>query len=119
MKGGLNIMKFDNRPWGKWEILDECEGYWVKKIIVKPNQKLSLQYHYHRDEDWQLIEGYGIITLDNERILVSKGYKIHIPKFATHRIENTGEEDLIFIEIATGNPNEEDIVRIEDAYGRE
>lgn len=109
---------FSNRPWGKWIKLYEEEGLWIKKIIVKPEQKLSLQYHYNRDEDWQLIQGYGIITLGNEKILASEGYKIHIPRLATHRIENTGETDIIFIEIATGNPNEEDIVRVEDDWNR-
>lgn len=109
----------DKRPWGKWEILEHGKGYWVKKITVKPGQRLSLQYHLNRKEKWTIIKGYGIMTLDLAKKHVCEGDQIDIGYRTIHRISNPSEkENLVFIEVALGKPDEDDIIRIEDDYGR-
>lgn len=109
----------ENRPWGTFEILLEDEKCKVKKIVVNPRQKLSLQSHQKRSELWQVIEGQGKVTLDENEIQVNNGALVQIPATTIHRIENTGDENLVFIEIQTGTYfGEDDIKRYEDLYGR-
>lgn len=107
------------RPWGKYEILLEKETYKVKRIIVKPKQRLSLQYHYKRSEVWVLVQGTALVTRGDDVIKCQKGDFIDIPTKAKHRVENIGEDDVIFIEIQNGSYlGEDDIVRLDDDYKR-
>lgn len=107
------------RPWGEYHILFEDDNCKVKQIIVYPGGKLSYQYHYKRNEVWSITAGTGIFTLDDQTSICTAGDTLIIPTLAKHRIENTGSEPLIFIEVQRGSYfGEDDIVRIEDAYNR-
>ena len=109
----------DIRPWGTWEILDTGDRHTVKRIVVHPGQKLSLQSHDHRDEHWIITEGTAEVTNGDKIIKAVPNTPIFIPAKAKHRIENIGETDVIFIEVQTGDLlDENDIIRYEDVYGR-
>ena len=109
----------DNRPWGFYTILQKGENYQVKHIVVEAKQRLSLQAHKHRDEHWVIVKGEGIVTLNEERIKLKENQRIFIPKLSKHRIENTQDSLLEFIEVQSGTYLEEDdIIRFEDDYGR-
>ena len=107
------------RPWGSFEnLLDEkyCK---VKRIIVRPGHKLSYQYHHKRNEVWVIVQGTATVTLDEEVKTFGWNSVVDIPIGTKHRVENKDDEDLIFIETQTGTYfGEDDIVRIEDDYGR-
>lgn len=110
---------FDRRPWGTFHVLDEAEGFKVKRIEVLPNKRLSYQKHAHRAEHWFVVSGIAKVTLNGEEILVKTGEAIDIPLGAAHRVENTEEEDLVFIEVQRGDYlGEDDIERLEDDFGR-
>jgi mannose-6-phosphate isomerase len=107
------------RPWGRWRVLETGEGFCVKRIEVEPGQRLSLQYHHHRSEDWIIVAGDGLVEIGAEHITVKSGDRVRIPLLAHHRIRNTGAVTLIFIEVQHGaHLDENDIVRVEDDYGR-
>lgn len=107
------------RPWGRWEVLETGHLYCVKRIDVLPATRLSLQFHHHRSEDWMIVEGQGVVERDGQQIAVARGTHMHIPQGAKHRIANTGDTVLTFIEVQQGDVlDENDIVRIEDDYGR-
>lgn len=109
----------EKRPWGSFEILESNTDYWVKKITVLPEKRLSVQYHYQRTEEWVVVRGKGTVELNGEIIDIKIGSTIHINKQDIHRITNTDKyRPLIFIEVALGNPKEDDIVRIEDDWNR-
>lgn len=111
--------KVTKRPWGSFTVLQKTPCYWVKKLVIKPQQQLSLQYHKYRDEDWYVIEGVGELTLQNRKYQIEKNDKWHISSFVLHRIKNTQKKgNLIIVEIATGKPEENDIIRLEDDYNR-
>ena len=108
------------RPWGSFENLLDEEYCKVKRIIVKPGQRLSYQYHYKRDECWVIVQGAATVTLDDKIHTFIEGDVVQIEYGTKHRVENKSEQDLIFIETQTGTYfGEDDIVRIEDDYGRE
>lgn len=110
---------FDERPWGNFTVLDEGEGYKVKRIEVLPGKRLSYQKHRHRAEHWMVVHGTSTVTLEGKQITVATDQTIDIPLGAAHRIENPGTEKLIFIEIQRGDYlGEDDIVRLEDDFGR-
>ena len=110
---------FDRRPWGSFTVLDEGEGYKVKRIEVLAGKRLSYQRHARRAEHWMIVNGTGKVTLDGREIMVPAGETIDIPIGAAHRIENPGAETLIFIEIMRGDYlGEDDITRLEDDFGR-
>ena len=110
----------EERPWGFYEILLETEYTKVKQITVNPGQKLSYQYHLKRKEFWTIVKGTATIILGDENILVSQGESINIPLRAKHRIINETPQPIILIEVQTGSYfGEDDIVRIDDEYGRE
>ena len=113
-------MQTELRPWGTYEILYDGADCKVKKIIVKPDQTLSYQYHYKRSEHWIVISGQGQVKIDGEIRAISEGDTIFIPVLAKHTITNTDPETLlVFIEVQTGSYfGEDDIVRLEDKYGR-
>lgn len=107
------------RPWGSYKVLAEEPKTKVKIITVSPKGKLSLQYHHYRQEHWYVVQGIGKLTLGNSHWTLKPGDHADIPLGMQHRIENIGEEDLIFVEVQTGQSFDEcDIVRIEDDYGR-
>jgi len=112
-------MEFDHRPWGSYFVLEDAETHKVKRIEVKPKGRLSYQYHYKRSEVWTIVKGEAIVTLDGKSIPLDACDVIEIPREAKHRIENPGNETLIFIEVQLGTYfGEDDIVRIEDDYER-
>lgn len=107
------------RPWGSFEILHEEDYLKIKRIIVKPNNRLSLQSHKHRSENWVVIQGHALITLNKKIIPRSPNQSIFIPAGAKHRLANEGDEDIIFIEVQTGSYlGEDDIIRYQDDYNR-
>lgn len=107
----------DNRPWGNFERFTLNETSTVKIITVNPNQSLSLQRHQNREEYWRILSGNGYATVDEDRRPVSAGDNIFIPRQGKHRIES-GDTMLVFLEIAFGTFDENDIERLEDKYGR-
>ena len=107
------------RPWGSYTVLAEGEGYKVKRITVKPGEKLSLQLHYHRSEHWTVINGTGKLTLDDKVIIFRENESTYIPIGVKHRLENPGQLPLTIIEVQNGKYlGEDDIVRFDDVYGR-
>jgi|GEM_PF-740642 len=109
----------NHRPWGHYVVLEDRERHKVKRIVVNPGQRLSLQLHHRRAEHWMVIEGEGLVTVGDEEILVRAGEAIDIPREAKHRIRNPGDVPCVFIEVQTGDYfGEDDIVRLEDDYGR-
>lgn len=107
------------RPWGSYTVLAEGNGYKVKRITVKPGEKLSLQMHYHRSEHWTVINGTGKLTLDDKVIIFRENESTYIPIGVKHRLENPGQLPLTIIEVQNGKYlGEDDIVRFDDVYGR-
>ena len=110
---------FDRRPWGTFTVLDEGDNYKVKRIEVLPNKRLSYQKHAQRAEHWMVVGGTARVTLDDREITLKLGDTVDIPVGAAHRVENPGQENLIFIEIQRGSYlGEDDIVRLQDDFGR-
>jgi mannose-6-phosphate isomerase-like protein (cupin superfamily) len=107
-----------DRPWGWYENLQNDERYKVKRLFIRPNQKISLQYHNQRDEHWVVVSGNGKLELNDEVKNVSIGDYIFVPVLSKHRITG-GNGGIMIIEIQLGKLcDEEDIVRIQDDYGR-
>ncbi|HEB72918.1 MAG TPA: glycosyltransferase [Nitrospirae bacterium] len=107
------------RPWGHYENLSEREDHKVKRIVVEPGKRLSLQKHKRRAEHWVVISGEAIMTLDDKEIFLTAGQSVDIPQGAAHRIMNPGSAPLVFIEAQMGDYfGEDDIIRLEDDYGR-
>tara|TARA_R100000008_G_C3565521_1_gene158923 strand:+ start:265 stop:606 length:342 start_codon:yes stop_codon:yes gene_type:complete len=112
-------MEKEKRPWGTYEVLLDAENCKVKRICVDPGHRLSYQYHLKRHETWAVIEGVGVVTLDDEENKIIEGNTIEIPPLMRHRIQNVGSEPLVFIEVQRGEYfGEDDIVRLEDDYRR-
>lgn len=109
----------DHRPWGWFQVLTAGSDYKVKRIVVYPGERLSLQRHFHRTEHWYVVQGQARVTRNQEEINLSTGDAVDIPREAWHRVRNPGSEELIFIEVQTGGYlGEDDIERAEDDYGR-
>lgn len=107
------------RPWGYYQILSDTADHKVKRILVVPGGTLSLQRHTRRAEHWYAVSGSGAAAIDGKVHPLSTGGAVDIPKGAAHRLENTGREDLVIIEVQTGTYfGEDDIERLEDKYGR-
>jgi mannose-6-phosphate isomerase len=115
-----NSPKFDRRPWGSFTVLDEGTGFKVKRLEVLPEKRLSYQKHAHRAEHWFVTQGTARVTLDGETISVKPGEAIDISLGAAHRVENPSpDETLILIEVQRGDYlGEDDIIRLEDDFGR-
>jgi len=114
-----NIHQTAHRPWGTYTILDECDGYKVKRIMVKSGKRLSLQKHYHRSEHWIVVSGTAKVTKGEEEYLVKANESTYIPMGEIHRLENMGKIPLVMIEAQVGEYlGEDDIVRIEDDFKR-
>jgi len=107
------------RPWGFYEILEDREDHKVKRITVYPGKRLSLQRHERRQEHWYFIDGKGVVTLDDREVPVEPGKSVDIDFSVVHRVSNTGNQDLRFIEVQRGDYfGEDDIERLEDDFGR-
>lgn len=112
------MIEFDNRPWGRWEEYLNEPGYRVKRIIVYPGKRLSLQKHEHRKEHWVIVQGEGLFTLNEEVRRVKSGDALFIGLGDVHRIENDTPNYLVIIETQMGLCLEDDIIRLEDDFGR-
>ena len=107
------------RPWGKYDSIDQGEGYQVKRITVKPGAKLSVQMHHHRAEHWIVVTGTARVTNGERTFILSENESTYIPIGVVHCLENPGKVDLELIEVQSGSYlGEDDIVRFEDIYGR-
>ncbi|MGA2208003.1 MAG: phosphomannose isomerase type II C-terminal cupin domain [Acidimicrobiales bacterium] len=120
MSGGpITERETDERPWGTYVVLDEAADHKIKRIVVHPRKRLSLQVHRHRSEHWFVVAGSGEVTVGDVVSKVGPGDSIDIPVEVAHRAENTGDIDLMFIEVQHGESfGEDDIVRLQDDYGR-
>ena len=107
------------RPWGYYQNVDAGAGFLVKQIVVKPGAKLSMQYHNHRTEHWVVVEGVARVTNGEEAFDMSANQSTYIPIGTKHRLENLTDEPLRLVEVQIGKLiSEDDIVRLEDIYGR-
>jgi len=107
------------RPWGRYRVLEETAHWKIKRIEVKPGQRLSYQRHFRRREHWIIVEGQAIVTLEGRDLALLPGEWVDIPIRAAHRIENPGMKKLVLIEVQQGSYfGEDDIERLEDDYGR-
>ena len=112
-------MTKEERPWGTYSVIDEGERYKVKNIVVNVGESLSLQKHFHRAEHWVVVKGSALIEVDNSQILLYENQSTYIPVGAIHRLSNPGTIPLQIIEVQSGPYlGEDDIVRLEDSYGR-
>lgn len=110
---------FENRPWGKFEILLDDKNCKVKKIIVLPNNRLSLQYHNFRSEHWLIVKGKANVHLDGKNLVLKEGQSIDIPRKSCHYVSNKGKQNLIIIETQLGSYfGEDDIIRLDDPHNR-
>jgi mannose-6-phosphate isomerase len=109
----------DVRPWGSWEVLDQGPDYKVKRITVRCHSRLSLQTHAHRAEYWMIVAGVATCIVGDREAVLRAGESVHVPLGEPHRIANDENDDLILIEVQSGAYlGEDDIVRLEDGYGR-
>jgi mannose-6-phosphate isomerase-like protein (cupin superfamily) len=109
----------EERPWGWFEILYEEANLKVKRIMVKPGKRLSLQSHEQRAENWVVVQGKALFTLGNKTFELEPHQSVFIPENGKHRMENPGEEELLFIEVQTGSYlGEDDIIRYQDDFDR-
>lgn len=107
------------RPWGSYSVLEEGKNFKIKRIVVKPAASLSLQVHHHRSEHWVVVSGVAHVVNGERNYEVKKNESTYIPAGCQHRLENLGAEDLVLIEVQSGEYlGEDDIVRLEDKYGR-
>ena len=107
------------RPWGHYQNLEGDDGFLVKRIVVNPGAKLSLQYHHKRAEHWIVVAGMARVTNGDEVFDLGPNQSTYIPKGAPHRLKNPGAAPLHLIEVQSGDYiGEDDITRLEDTYGR-
>jgi mannose-6-phosphate isomerase-like protein (cupin superfamily) len=112
-------LEYDERPWGNYTVLADELDHKVKRIVVAPGKRLSYQRHAQRSEHWFVLSGTGALTLDGQRTEVGVGDAIDVAKGVAHRIENIGTDPLVFVEVQHGTYfGEDDIVRLEDDFGR-
>lgn len=114
---GLSNYEKELRPWGEFERFTFNEASTVKIITINPGEEFSLQTHTHRDEFWRILSGSGTITLDDRASDAKAGDSFYCPRGTRHRARAEAEP-LVFLEIAFGDFDESDIVRLEDKYGR-
>ena len=113
------IQESEDRPWGSWHVIDVSNGYKVKRIHVNPGARLSYQTHEHRSEHWVVVFGVATCTIDDTVRVAGPGNSIDVPPGAKHRLANEGTEELVIVEVQHGGyTGEDDIVRLEDDYGR-
>jgi mannose-6-phosphate isomerase len=109
----------ETRPWGVFFVLEEGPGFKVKRIVVKPQGRLSLQSHKHRSEHWTVVAGEATVTVGESVSTLTRGQSVDIRRGDRHRLENFGETDVEVIEVEFGDYlGEDDIVRYADVYQR-
>ena len=109
----------DERPWGRYEVLEEQPGFKVKVLEVKPGERLSLQRHSRRGEHWVVVEGIADVVCGENGMKLSKGEHLHIPPETNHRLGNSSQQPLKLVEVQLGEYlGEDDIIRISDDYER-
>ena len=109
----------DDRPWGYYEVVDAADTFRVKRICVRPGQRLSYQRHTQRSEHWYVVAGSGVATIDGADLRLDLGSTVEIAAGTAHRVANDGAVDLVFVEVQTGAYfGEDDIERLDDDYGR-
>ena len=114
------IGKIYTRPWGTYQTLDMGQEYQVKLIIVKPNSQLSLQKHLKRSEHWVVIQGEPTMTVGDRTRIYAVNESVFIPRETIHRIKNLTDQPAMVIEVQIGSYlGEDDIIRLEDIYGRQ
>lgn len=107
------------RPWGSYTVLEEGERYKIKRIVVNPGERLSLQMHYHRSEHWVVVRGAAKVSIGGKDVYIHENESAYVPKSTLHRLENPGKVPLEIIEVQNGEyVGEDDIVRVDDVYGR-
>ncbi len=107
------------RPWGSFTVLEEGPRYKIKRIVVNPTEKLSLQMHYHRSEHWVVVKGTAKVLIGEKEMLIHENESVYVPKSTLHRLENPGKVSLEIIEVQNGEyVGEDDIIRTDDRYGR-
>jgi mannose-6-phosphate isomerase len=115
----VGVTEHADRPWGAYTVLAQTEDFKVKTIEVQPGQRLSYQRHARRSEHWFVVGGQGVVTLDGDNVDVRSGVAVDVPVGTAHRIWNTGDVPLVFVEVQHGEYfGEDDIVRLDDDYGR-
>jgi mannose-6-phosphate isomerase len=115
----MTALEYDERPWGNYTVLSDEDDHKVKRIVVHPGKRLSYQTHARRAEHWYVVRGTATVTLDGEDREVGPGQAVDIATGTAHRCANQGSEDVVFIEVQSGDYfGEDDIVRLEDDFGR-
>jgi mannose-6-phosphate isomerase len=113
------VGQHEERPWGSYTVLEDQPGHKVKRIVVAPGKRLSYQRHFQRSEHWFVVAGNGRVTVDGAVSDVAPGASVDVAVGVAHRVENCGEAELVFIEVQHGTYfGEDDIVRLQDDYGR-
>jgi mannose-6-phosphate isomerase-like protein (cupin superfamily) len=117
---GLRLVReTDERPWGRYEVLEDRPGFKVKILQVKPGARLSLQRHSRRGEHWVVVKGVADVVCGARELKLNEGEHVHIPPQTNHRLANSGAVLLEIIEVQLGDYlGEDDIVRLEDDYQR-
>ena len=118
-RGSTPVGVFETRPWGGFQTVEEGRGYKVKRLVVRPGQRLSLQRHRFRAEHWVVVSGTAKIVRGTDEMLLHEDQSTYIPVGVQHRLENPGKIPLHLIEVQSGSYlGEDDIVRFDDTYGR-
>jgi mannose-1-phosphate guanylyltransferase/mannose-6-phosphate isomerase len=118
-RGEKSLHRKVHRPWGWYDSIDSGPRFQVKRIMVKPGASLSLQKHHHRAEHWIVVQGTAEVTCGDKKIMLSENQSTYIPLGEVHRLANPGKMPLEIIEVQSGSYlGEDDIVRLEDHYGR-
>jgi mannose-6-phosphate isomerase len=113
------VRESDERPWGRYEVIEERAGFKVKVLEVRPGARLSLQRHAHRGEHWVVVKGTADVVCGEREMQLQRGEHIHIPPQTNHRLGNSSDRPLALIEVQLGDYlGEDDIVRLEDDYQR-
>jgi mannose-6-phosphate isomerase len=113
------VREAEERPWGRYEVLEENSGYKVKRLEVKPGARLSLQRHSRRGEHWVVVSGVADVVCGECELQLSAGDHLYIPPETNHRLGNSTDRPLALIEVQLGDYlGEDDIVRLEDDYKR-
>jgi mannose-1-phosphate guanylyltransferase/mannose-6-phosphate isomerase len=108
-----------HRPWGSYTVLEDADDCKVKRLTVKPGHVLSLQLHHRRSEHWTVVEGTAKVRVGEREFLLNRNESTYIPMDTVHRLENPTDTDIHLIEVQCGDYfGEDDIVRLEDRYGR-
>ena len=115
----ISVPQTVNRPWGTYSVLESSESYKMKRIVVKPGKRLSLQKHLHRSEHWVVVSGTATCTVGDKVFLVRPNESTYIPAGTVHRLQNEGKLPLVIVEVQVGEyTGEDDIIRMEDDFHR-